>query len=279
MDAVERVYRSYENWRGEKFVYGRSALGAPLVGFFVGRHGYPEIVAQYAIHAREWVTSLMALAHAEAGLARGGAYILPLANPDGAALCIRGERFLEEMTEREAAFLRRVNGGGDFSLWKANARAVDCNVNFPALWGTGRSNAFAPAPQNYVGEFPLSERESRALARFTLKVRPAATVSYHTKGREIYWDFYQTGAEMERDLFLAQSLAKATGYRLGSAPGSAGGYKDWCIRSLGIPAFTIEAGADALSHPIREAALPILTEENGGALSALTEALIKWKTR
>ena len=61
MDAVEKVYRFYESWRGEKFVYGKSACGAPLVGFFVGQREYPVLLFQYAMHAREWITALLAL--------------------------------------------------------------------------------------------------------------------------------------------------------------------------------------------------------------------------
>ena len=275
MDAVERVRLFYESWRGEKFVYGRSALGAPLVGFFVGKHGYPEIVAQYAIHAREWAVSLLALLQAQKGLRAGGAYILPLVNPDGAALSLRGERFLRELPAGKAAFLRRF---GDFPLWKANAEGVDLNVNFPARWGTGRSNRFAPAGANYVGAFPLSGRESRALARFTLKVRPAATLSYHTKGREIYWEFFQRGKARERDFALARALAQETGYRLCPQGESAGGYKDWCVAALGIPAFTLEAGDDSLTHPLTEAALPSLWAENENVLPRLAEELL-WMKR
>ena len=33
---------------------------------------------------------------------------------------------------------------------------------------------------------------------------------------------------------------------------SAGGYKDWCIQKLKIPALTIEIGKDELTHPVSE---------------------------
>ncbi len=258
MDAVDTVYRFYERYRGEKFVYGRSARGLPLVGFFVGRHGFPTILLQYAIHAREWVTALLALEHIGRGIPCGGAYILPLTNPDGAALSLRRE---------------------GFSLWKANAEGVDCNVNFPALWGTGSANVFAPAPQGYVGARPLSAPEARSLARFTRRVRPDATVSYHTKGRVIYWEFGQTGEALARDRKIVFALSEETGYAVGSAAGSAGGYKDWCIRALGIPAFTIEAGSDALAHPLGEERLPALVRENAGVPGRLAEELLSWKKR
>ena len=68
-------------------------------------------------------------------------------------------------------------------------------------------------------------------------------------------------------------LAERTGYRARVITGSAGGYKDWCIRALGIPAFTIEAGSDALRHPLGEHSLPSLLEENGGVPALLCELL------
>lgn len=258
MDAVEKVYRFYESCRHGKFVYGKSARGLPLVGFFIGRREYPVTLFQYAIHAREWVTALLALEHVKRGLSRGGAYILPLANPDGAALSLREE---------------------GFSLWKANAEGVDLNVNFPALWGTGRANVFLPAPENYVGAFPLCAPESRVLARFTRAVTPDAAVSYHTKGGEIYWEFGQRGEALLRDGKIAAALAEETGYAAKMISGSAGGYKDWCIRALRIPSFTIEAGSDALSHPLGEACLPDIVRENIGVPERLAEELLKWKTK
>lgn len=298
MDAAEKVYRFYERYRGEKFVYGRSAAGQPLVGVHVGGHGYPQVIAQYAIHAREWVTSLLALGHvgrAESGCfcsrgdrggvsvankdLCGGVYILPLTNPDGAALALRGESFLRTLSKERAAFLEEINGGKDFSLWKANAEGVDLNVNFPARWGTGRSNVFSPAPQNFVGSAPLCAPESAALAAFTEKVRPAATVSFHTKGREIYWEFFQKGEGAARDARIARALSEETGYAVRKTPSSAGGYKDWCVETFGIPAFTVETGDDGLAHPLGEGAFPAIWQENAGVPNRLIEELIAWKKR
>lgn len=279
MDAVEKVYRFYRSYAGEKFVYGRSASGLPLIGFHVGGRGYPQVVAQYAIHAREWITSLVGLRHVLRGTTCGGAYILPLANPDGAALSLRSDRFLRSLGKERAAFLTDINGGKDFSLWKANASAVDLNVNFPARWGTGRHNVFAPAPQNFVGAAPLSEPESAALAAFTVRISPDATVSFHTKGKEIYWEFFQRGEAALRDERIACALAEETGYAACRVQGSAGGYKDWCVEALGIPAFTIEAGGDALSHPIGEKYLAALWQENAGVIDRLIKELIAWKKK
>ena len=49
----------------------------------------------------------------------------------------------------------------------------------------------------------------------------------------------------------AEIIASATGYKPVIIYGSAGGYKDWCIQKLKIPAYTIECGSDSLEHPIK----------------------------
>ena len=51
-----------------------------------------------------------------------------------------------------------------------------------------------------------------------------------------------------------------------STPYSAGGYKDWCIENLKIPAITIEVGDDRLSHPIKKQKLRPIYKENKNVL-------------
>ncbi|MCI9504481.1 MAG: hypothetical protein HFE26_03685 [Clostridia bacterium] len=264
-DAVSGFYRRY---RGKKLIYGKSAEGRNLYAMYTGGRGAPVGICQYAIHAREWICALLALEHLNRGVPRGGVWILPLTNPDGALLCTEGAESVRR--ERREALIG-LNGGEDFSLWKANAEAVDLNVNFDARWGTGRSNSVIPAPENYVGEEPFCAPESAALRDFTLKINPDYTVSWHTKGEEIYWRFHQTGERLKRDFRLACVLSAATGYPLKEARFSAGGYKDWCVEKLKIPAFTVEAGSDSLSHPLDFSALPDLLKNNLDAVARLAE--------
>ena len=173
----------------------------------------------------------------------------------------------------EAAKERLVawNGNEDFSLWKANGRGVDLNVNFPARWGTGAKNTRRAGGENYIGRCPFSEKETLALKRFTEGICPDYTVSYHTKGEEIYWYFYQGEEACIRDLALAKVLSKSTGYPLAFAGNSAGGYKDWCIERFGIPSFTVEVGKDSLPHPLKEEAIEDILTKNQGALYALSK--------
>lgn len=218
-EEVKRFYRSYD---GKKCVIGYSFNGREIFAFHTGSDTGGQFIATYAIHGREWITAKLALKHLSLGLKRGGGWVIPLVNPDGAEIS------------------RHV-----FPLWKANARGVDLNCNFDADWGGGRLNSRVRGSENCIGDFPFSESETTALKNFTLKVRPYVTLSFHTKGEEIYWEFEGKGDKSGADI-----LADITGYNAKVIYGSAGGYKDWCIKKLRIPAYTIECGADGLSHPI-----------------------------
>lgn len=126
---------------------------------------------------------------------------------------------------------------------------MDLNVNFDARWGEGAQNRFFKASENYVGKFPVCARETKALVNFTKRIKPCVTLSYHLKGEEIYWEFGQKSHRKFRDKRYADAIAKYTGYKVKTTAGSVGGYKDWCVESLKIPAFTIEVGNDKFTHP------------------------------
>ncbi len=229
MDVLEEVYSFYDDFAGEKGVFGFSEERRPLVYFLLGK-GEPVLLMQYAMHAREYVTAYVALEQIRWLSSRdfgGSVYLLPLVNPDGVKIALTRDK-----------------------LWKANAKGVDLNVNFDARWGTGVRNKRVAGASDYIGEYPFSAAESLALKNFTLRVMPDMTVSYHTKGEEIYWYFHQEEPRAARDYALAKVAAEVTGYALKTPAGSAGGYKDWCVETLRIPAITVEAGEDALSHPV-----------------------------
>lgn len=200
---------------------GYTQQNSNIYAMHVGSDYGRQFIAVYAVHAREFITAKLALRHIREGVS-GGGWIIPLLNPDGVKIC----------EERDP-------------LWKANGRGVDINCNFDAEWGTGRLNTRRRGSENCIGDYPFSECESAALARFTLRIKPYVTLSFHTKGGEIYWEFSGGG-----DRRGAEIIANFTGYTPKLITGSAGGYKDWCIQKLGIPAYTVECGSDDLKHPI-----------------------------
>ena len=254
-------------------IIGKSLFGRNLYAFFVGNPVAQPVLLQGAVHAREWVSALFLLKIYQKTVGKnlsGGYWFVPLVNPDGALLSQTG---IASAPEKAKDFLLSVNGFADFSLWKANGRAVDLNVNFPAGYGRGKSNVFSEAPANYVGKFPLSEPCSAALAAFTKKVHPKMTVSFHTKGEVIYWHYPSESGGFTGDLRLAKKIFAGFGYDYQKSPGSYGGYKDWCIETQGIPAYTVELGSDRLSHPLGEGVLPDLLRRAENLISRTERAL------
>ena len=251
MNILEKLYAFYDEFDHGKGYIGFTEKGKPIPYFCLGKSDFPVVLIQYAIHAREYITTYLAIEQIKdfyKNGKRGRIYFIPAVNIDGIEIALTKN-----------------------PLYKANANRVDLNVNFDARWGEGQSNVFSPADENYVGEYPFSESESKALRDFTLYVRPDVTISYHSKGEEIYWEFFQTGEKRERDFLLAQKLGKATGYNVKQTLGSSGGYKDWCIEKLGIPSFTIEVGSDLLSHPIKETELDSIYKKNKEVINVITE--------
>lgn len=269
MDILEYVADFYGRIKTEKTIIGKTLFGHSMYAMKVG-NGSPVGLVQCAMHGREFITARLAIEQYRIGVKRGSCWFIPLVNPDGALLSELG---VFTAPSEARGYLTELNRGEDFFLWKANGRGVDLNVNFDAAWGTGVKNTRAAGAENYIGEKPFSEPETQALKTFTEKIKPDYTVSYHTKGEEIYWYFSQSTRTCPRDKRLAEVLSKATGYPLAEAKGSAGGYKDWCIMRLGIPAFTVEVGQDVLPHPLRENALADIVEKNGRAIFELSKEI------
>ncbi len=264
MDIYEEVKHFYDSYDGKKRVIGTSVAGRELFAMLIGSENGAVGISQYAIHGREFVTARLALEHIRRGVAHGGVWVVPLVNPDGALLAEVGISSVPE------PFKEQVQKIGNFPLWKANLNGVDLNVNFPARWGTGSQNIRTRSFANYIGPRPLSEPESSALAAFTKEVGAAYTLSWHTKGEQIYWEFFQPMLRRRRDKKFATVLGESTGYPLVTVKNSAGGYKDWCIQELKIPAVTVEVGAESLTHPIPVSKLSALLPATLDALYDIT---------
>lgn len=247
------------------FEVGFSLLNKPIYGVHLGSYSGKQLLVEGAIHAREWITAQLLVdmvKYYHNQEFEGGMYFIPMCNPDGVQLVLDGPDNLP--CEKLKDFLINVNDGStNFSLWKADANAVDLNVNFDALWGQGSQNVFCPASGNFVGYYPNSEREVRALIDFTNRIQPDITLSYHTKGEVIYYGFEVLSPEqLERDLEIAREISTVNGYQIIKTEASVGGYSDWVSLNLGVPAFTIEVGNGSIPHPIGEEYLPQIFEQN-----------------
>ncbi len=222
---------------------GYSLLGRPIVAVHKGDLSGPQVLMQASMHAREWATTPLVLRMMRDYDSDGGVWCVPMVNPDGVLLSQFGLESVAEQPLRD--FLLRVNGyDNDFRLWKADARAVDLNVNWNADWGTGAQNVFAPAPGNYVGPYPCSESENIALRDFTNRTQPRVTLSYHARGNVVYAGF---GCRNPYPV-CARRIADAMGYPLIDSANSAGGYKDWFVTTTDRLGLTVEIGAETTPY-------------------------------
>lgn len=261
-ETIGKLLERYPLFRTDTLT--TTAFGRPIEALTLGQ-GERKVIFSASHHANEWITTPVLLKFAEelAEAAETGGrlfgvkadtilkaatiYLVPMVDPDGVDLVTGaiGPRRAEYEAAREIA--------GDFpdipfpDGWKANLKGVDLNLQYPAGWLLAREIKFAqgfnrPAPRDYVGRAPLSQRESRALAEFTEAIDPDLVIALHTQGKVIYWQFrdYQVpGARV-----LAEEFARLSGYALEDTPyeSSFAGYKDWFILNWRRPGFTIECG-------------------------------------
>jgi len=258
---------------------GNSELDLVIPYIHVGEYGKKQIFVTGAIHARENITALLVMRQCyhlafNANALDCGVYFIPMLNPDGAVLIEGADKYGLEHNEKVKRAISLNGGQKDFSLWKANVNGVDLNNNFDARFGLGMAQVDKAAAQGHMGKYPFCQKESMALRNFSFMINPVLSISYHAKGREVYWEFFQNEEDKERDKSIAEAAAKHLGYSLVDGDlGSSGGYKDWCISFLRIPALTIEIIDDKYNHPLDLGLIEEDWEQNKDLIEKLTNYL------
>ena len=263
---------------------GKSVLGKDLVSLRLGR-GEKVVSYNASHHANEWITSLLLVkfvemfCHALVTERRLGAYdprevfdsasiyIVPMVDPDGVDLVtgqIPAGSTLYENAEKLNTFGLPFPEG-----WKANILGTDLNLNYPAGWEEARRIKYAqgftsPAPRDFVGDYPLSAPESRAMAQFTKNISPHLILAYHSQGEIIYWKF--ADYDPPRSFEIAQRFSAVSGYSVETTPENSGyaGYKDWFIQENNLPGYTIEVGRGSSPLPLEQ--FPKIFSDNLGIL-------------
>jgi putative gamma-D-glutamyl-L-diamino acid endopeptidase 1 len=265
---------------------GQTVDGNKLYDFRVGNPAAERHLLVFGgIHAREYITAQLVmrqLVQLLSDQSTNGSYeniavrellsnteihFIPMANPDGIGISQLGLEGLRTEAVREA--VRQIAAKDGKALtesylrqWKSNANGVDLNRNFDALWESYNDHLGHASADHYKGTAPECELESKALADLTRQFQFDATLSYHTQGEVIYWNFGQEGELKNMSLLLANRVSELTGYRLdGNFQAlDTAGYKDWAISKLGIPSLTIEAGHGG--NPVDPAQMDAIWREN-----------------
>ena len=249
-------------------------FGRPLDLIIMGQ-GERKVIFSAAHHANEWITTPLLLKFAEdlaQALENGGnifgipaqtlvqaatIYLVPMVDPDGVDL-VTGAIPPDSDQYRKARMI--ADGYPDIPFpngWKANLNGVDLNLQYPAGWLMAREIKFsqgftAPAPRDYVGRAPLTQREAQAMARLTEEVFPEMVVAFHAQGEEIYWQFQDL--EIPQARRYGEEFARLSGYTLADTPynSSFAGYKDWFIQRDRRPGYTIEVGKGENPLPLEQ---------------------------
>lgn len=257
---------------------GESLDNRKIYDCIIGNEHAPKhILIQGGIHAREYMNPLMMmqqmeliLANYDTGSFHGmpltemfnyvAVHFVPMTNPDGITIsqfgpeAIRSADLRQEINQCYVSDLSRgkasLNAASYYSRWKANARGVDLNLNFDALWeeiGSG-----LPSSDGFRGVTPVSEPETQALVN--LYNNPnypwAAVIHYHSMGNVIYWDIRGNKVQAQ-SRELAELMSSVTGgYRILPSSGG-GGYKDWIqLSEHPVPSVTMETGSVACPIPV-----------------------------
>ena len=124
---------------------------------------------------------------------------------------------------------------------------MDLNLQFPAGWQNAKKIKYAqgynrPSPRDFVGSNYLTEPESLAIYNFTNKHNFHLVISYHTQGKEIYWQYKNFAPPNAQE--IGKKFAEVSGYTLANVPylSSFAGYKDWFLQQYHHLGFTVEAG-------------------------------------
>lgn len=252
---------------------GKSVMGRPLWRMNIGS-GKRRVLYGAAQHANEWICTPLLMKFCEelaAAFAAGEdiygykaaeilnsstIYLLPCLNPDGMDL-VTGELQSGEFYRQAKNIAANYPGFPFPSGWKANIRGTDLNLQFPADWEQAKANKYAsgivsPAPADYVGSYPLSAPESRAVYDYTLALAPELLLAYHTQGKVIYWKYKDFEPPRSEEIGLI--LSQASGYPLEDTPFASAfaGWKDWFIESFDRPGYTIEAGQGINPLPLSQ---------------------------
>ena len=271
-ETIQRLVQTYPSCRSE--ILTESAFGRPIRTLVIGE-GSRKVIYTAAHHANEWITAPVILKFVEelaqaivsGGVifgvnarelaARATIYTIPMVNPDGVDL-VTGALQPEDGQYEAAAALSQNYPAIPFpDGWKANLLGTDLNLNYPAGWLMARQIKFSqgytrPGPRDYVGRWPLDQKETTALAGYTEFIDPELVLAYHSQGRVIYWQFgdiFVPGARA-----LAEQFARLSGYELEDTPYTSAfaGYKDWFIKLFRKPGFTIEVGEGINPLPLSQ---------------------------
>lgn len=180
-------------------------------------------------------------------------HFVPMVNPDGHDLAKLGLDYIATDSTRET--LTHIDEA-DYSHWKANARGVDLNKNFPDFYLEDGKDEFTHKWQKYKGDFysnhpdgeyypgesPGSEPETKTLMDYMESYDFRSYLSYHSRGDIVYYEYLWYPEEYRKNsLDLALKTQEVTGYEPIPDTGDGSGYSTSYHVALSLkPSLTVE---------------------------------------
>jgi g-D-glutamyl-meso-diaminopimelate peptidase len=168
---------------------------------------------------------------------------VPLLNPDGYMIAMDGFEAIKNVKLKENCIKQKIS----HAKWKANARGIDINRNFPCkLWKSKLKNDFAG-----------SENETQALMSVFQKYVSIGFLDFHSRGSSIY--YYRntmTDQYNEKQHKIAERLKEITNYELMppeeevGAGDSGGNTVQYYSEQFYKPALTIETVEETAAFPL-----------------------------
>ncbi len=252
-------------------VIGKSTDGRNIYDVILGnpKAGKTLLVVS-TLHAREYMASLLCMNQIEYYLQnyfkkvdkikvqdtldKIAIHYIPMANPDGVAISQSGVKKIRGASLRK--ILGKISKSGT-KRWKANARGVDLNYNFP--WNFKKDNRRRSA--GCSGSRSSSEKETKAIVKLVKQLKKSdnlkGIVNYHAMGSIIYGECKSKVSCAKATARMYKLARSTTGY--GKAPsysgkaGEAGGsFRGYTLYRLFIPTITLEIGTKPCPGPISE---------------------------
>ena len=279
METLSRKYRDVASI--DTVGYTENGLQIPVL--VLGNLSAPRhVLLQGAMHGREYMSAWLLMAMVDCWLDQGifaqdkvCFHVIPMTNPDGVKISQSGE-LNETQTEIYQSDRRKgytyLNISDYASQWKANALGVDINRSFPSGWYWSMMR-HEPSSQRYGGRAPYSAAEAVALRDYTQRYPFDITISYHSSGCIIYYEFGNQKRANKASKELALAVKEFTGYDLAGSGGVDGaGYKDWAIDVMQIPSLTVEIGCG--DSPLDENEIYSIFARNLDMLPTLLKRLL-----
>ncbi len=243
-------------------VFGKSADGRNLYDVIIGNPNAKKTMLVVSnLHAREYMTAQLCMEQIEYYLKNYyrsisgtvpanvfehiAVHYIPMANPDGTTISQYGIGAIRNASLRKA--LRKMPGAKRHRLWKANARGVDLNRNYPVSY---RARYEKRGSEGYSGTHAASEPETKAIISLIAKIKNASklkgVVNYHAMGSIAFGSCSKRGnikkmtSAMYRRAVALTGYGSSAGYRAGKP--SVGSFRDYVMCKKKVSSITLEIG-------------------------------------